>query len=70
MTDTWTNYAGAVFKANCSGCHSFVNSYAGVQGLASTVEGKLAADAMPPRVGLPSSTQHRLLDWLACGAPQ
>ncbi len=71
--DTWESYGQGFFTTNCTGCHvhdhaNFV-SRAVVVGELPLITDKLTTGLMPQGATLQADELHRVLGFLACGAP-
>lgn len=67
-----------IIERRCLTCHSAesttsrkrLDEYARVLGYAAAMEEQLLSCSMPRSGGMPAEERRRLLEWLACGAPQ
>lgn len=76
--DTWANYAGPWYQANCLSCHAPAPSGIGARPTLETlaqvlsarraVERQLGLGYMPPQGGLSAADLARMQQWLACQA--
>ncbi|MFO0745462.1 MAG: hypothetical protein U1F43_07295 [Myxococcota bacterium] len=65
--ETWGDGIDDIFRARCTPCHSWAETYAGV--VAKIESGRLEEQVSAGH-NVPSGDQAVLLDWVAAGYPQ
>jgi len=67
-SDTWSNFEGNWFAANCARCHGWASSHTAVASRASANISWISNNSVPPSSSVSASDKARVLQWLGCGA--